>query len=124
MFRDFSVYNIGISLSIVTAILYLIANIALQTRAKKRLEIKMRTHKKMLLEKFKEQNSRATAHTDDIEYEILLNLLRQEIGDLKEDTDKTVLKKTLDRKNYDNQKRYAYQIFSESGLIDSLEVNK
>jgi hypothetical protein len=97
-------------------VVYLVGNVLLQIRARHRLEKLLRLHEALLRQKFKAQEKAFGKDGDEVKYEILLMLLRQQIEALTDKIDKEIMQKTLDRKNYNNQKKYAMKIFSESGF--------
>lgn len=108
--------TISIVIATILCALYLIGNVILQLRARRRLERLLRLHEALLKEKFKRQEKAFGKDGDEVKYEILLMLFRQQIEELTNKIDKEIMQKTLDRKNYNNQKKYALRIFSESGL--------
>ena len=95
---------------------YVIVNIVLQLRAKKRLERLLLLHRSLLKTKFEKQTNDLAENGTEVKYEVMLMLLRQQIDELTDKVDKSLLTKNLDKKTYNNQKRYALKIFSESGL--------
>jgi hypothetical protein len=108
--------TIIIIVATVVCAIYLVSNVMLQLRARHRLEKLLKLHESLLKQKFKAQEKAFGKDGDEVKYEILLMLLRQQIDELTDKIDKEIMQKTLDRKNYNNQKKYALKIFSESGL--------
>lgn len=89
---------------------------------KKRLSDKLVEDGKDIIKKYNlEKYIQGDINTSE-EYEMLLFMLRKEIDLLKGDTDKKILQKTLDRKNFNNQKRYAKEIFTQAGLLKVLRL--
>lgn len=113
-------FTLIIVVMIIGSLFYLFLNMFWQLRAMKRLEKNIRNHRSTLEANFnkKVKESIISTHQD----ELILMLLRKEISDLKESKDRVVLQKTLDRKNYSNQKRFAFKIFSESGMDKVLKL--
>ncbi len=101
--------------------LYVFINILLQRRAEKRLETLIHRHRGDLIFKIFDAPETKRMHTkvhlgnQDFEKHILLILMREQIELLKKE-DKFIMKKTLNRKDQDNQLRYAMRIFSKGGL--------
>jgi hypothetical protein len=60
--------------------------------------------------------TKALGKGQEAKQEIMLMILRENIDKIAEDSDRTILQKTLNQKNFNNQKRYASMIFEESGF--------
>jgi len=108
-----------IILGIIGSFIYLGFNIYFILRATKRIEKKIRTDQ-IELKKIFDKSFLESLSKD--QEEILVTLLRREIEGLNDKQDKMIMEKTLNRKNFDNQKRFALKIFSESGLTESLSI--
>ncbi|MDE3213156.1 MAG: hypothetical protein KGM98_07970 [Bacteroidota bacterium] len=92
---------------------YLINYFLLQSRAKNELEKIMMEDSSRLKVEFDD----LLQITDkDIKSEKLLLMIREEIEKLSGMNERKIMKKTLDTKNFNNQKRYAEKIFSDIGL--------
>jgi hypothetical protein len=102
-------------------IIYLFVNIRLQIRAKNRLEVNLKRDYKKLLNEIRQMPSFVT---EEEESELLIMMLRKEIENLNNNTDKKVLQKTLDKKNFNNQKSFVKKVFSESGLSSLVDIKK
>jgi hypothetical protein len=117
----FHISTILVILILVFSFGYLVVNFYLQQRAKRRLETLLSVHKILIEEKLSKRKSVLSKDLDDDLYNTLLSILRKEIDSLTDKVDKHVMKRTFERKNFNNQKRYAIKIFSEIGLSDSIK---
>lgn len=109
---------------LVVAAGYLLINMLLQVRAKKQLVRMLVAHHKEILAAFnndiKNKKAKGLSGEDEIDYEILLKVLREEIDNLKDNKLKMIMRKTLNRKNYHNQKNYAYSILADPEAATAL----
>lgn len=97
------------------AVIYLVAVVVLQMKGKQKLIEAINIDKKNIIEILEIQKVNNNKLSD-ADYELLVSVLRKEIEKLDDDKYKTVMKKTLNRKNYYNQKLFALSIFSKSNL--------
>jgi hypothetical protein len=104
-----------ISINLAACIIYLIVNIVLQIKGKKKLEIILRLDRVKLQRQFAERK-KASGNDSDVSDELKLMMIREEIRKLQDGLEKTVLEKTLNRKNYNNQKKFAQSILDQSEL--------
>jgi hypothetical protein len=114
---SFTIVSMVIS---VISSLYLIVNIFLNILARHRFIKSCIEHRKkaldLVLEKLKDDKYRLT----DADLESIRVLFKEEIYQMKDNQFKTIMRKNFERKNRNNQERYAIEIFSDSNLIKAI----
>jgi len=109
-----------IAICIAIQFLYYTYKFYIEYRASRILEQKLKAHRHIYEQYRRRYAKKNTADIPDYETEILLKFLREEINKLENEKDKTALRKTLNQKNFQNQKRFAVKLMEESGLANSL----
>lgn len=111
-------YTTMMGLAVIFSIVYLLSNFILQYRIEKALENIIKNNKDVIKKEYYKQMNSILKKDKESNFEILLLILREQIEHLNDNFKRGVIEKTLDRKNYTNQKQYANRIFSESGLTE------
>lgn len=114
-------YNI-IGCCIILQLLYYIYHFYIEFRARKVLEKKLQRDRYIYEQYRYKYAKKHLKDLSDYELDLLLTFIKEEINKLPNKKDKAALSKTLNQKNKENQKSFAFRIMQESGLGQYLPV--